>query len=74
MFLSSPEGGEQLFLVNHGCEKSFPWLILHGLRAMQSAFLILEQGGDHEACGANHLPKECETILQELYWGICIYS
>lgn len=41
---------------------------------MYSTFLILEQGGDHEACGANHLPKECETILHKLYWGTCIYS
>ena len=74
MFLNSHEGGEQLFLVNHGCEKSFSLLILHSLRAMHSAFLILEQGGGCEACGANHLPKECETVLQELYWGTCIYS
>lgn len=72
LVLNSPEGREQLLLVNHGCEKSFFELVLHSLRAMHHTFLLLEQGGDHEACGVNHLPVECGTILHELYWP-CVF-
>lgn len=41
---------------------------------MHSSFFILKQGGNDEACNANHLTKECEAILHDLCWVSYIYS